>query len=200
MNAPSVTIYFCTYEILRLSVLKQTSSLYLSAITAGVAARSISVMFSSPLEVLRTYAQAHRLSSGGYTQFIREIYRARGVSGFFTGIGPTLGRDVPFSAFYWFQLEYFTRLRAPYSHYEPLPSLLAGGVAGASSALITMPFDVIKTRQQSSISNDVGFAFVMRNEGVAGFFKGTTARLARTVPACAIMISTYNTVIRFLER
>lgn len=37
---------------------------------------------------------------------MKEVVQKRGISGLWTGVGPTLFRDAPFSAIYWSLLEY----------------------------------------------------------------------------------------------
>ena len=99
-------------------------------------------------------------------------------------------------------------------------SFLSGATSGAFAALITTPFDVGKTRQQvlereqacrsskSSSSPPSGagkaqlrpeemsmprFLYqIWLDEGVAGLFRGWTARCLKVAPACAIMISSYE--------
>lgn len=79
------------------------------------------------------------------------------------GLGPTLLRDVPFSAMYWVGYEHFRRLlgRRYYGHsfHESEPPLsvafASGALSGAIAATLTLPFDVIKTRQQSLLGRFV---------------------------------------------
>jgi len=87
----------------------------------------------------------------------------------------------------------------------------AGALAGTIAAIATVPFDVIKTRQQmtvldtetSTISDRKSFLrcgfHVYKAEGITAFFKGTFPRAARVAPACAIMISSYELVKKKLR-
>ena len=74
--------------------------------------------------------------------------------------------------------------------------LIAGGGAGALSAAVTCPLDVVKTRIQiesknteeySSIRN--AFRTMVRNEGYGAFWKGLTARITWIAPACALTLA-----------
>jgi solute carrier family 25 protein 39/40 len=60
----------------------------------------------SPLELIRT-RQASRVGSAepvlGIVGELRSIIRSDGVAGMYRGLSPTLMRDVPFSAVYWFR-------------------------------------------------------------------------------------------------
>ncbi|GIM09419.1 hypothetical protein Vretimale_13282, partial [Volvox reticuliferus] len=94
-------------------------------------------------------------------------------------------------------------------------NLVAGSAAGAVAALVTTPFDVVKTQLQvgsRSTSNGDGSSNsssssggssgrvsgaevarrILREEGVAGLFRGWAPRAARTAPACAVVVASYE--------
>ena len=91
-----------------------------------------------------------------------------------------------------------------------MKSFVSGATSGAVAALVTTPFDVGKTRKQviqhSSMNTNVAglemkpeqlsmprFLYrIWRDEGLAGLFRGWTARCLKVAPACAIMISSYE--------
>lgn len=107
-------------------------------------------------------------------------------------------------------------IEAPTSATAFLDSFIAGATSGSVAALVTTPFDVGKTRQQvyrhmddhvptAQRSTPVAKAVVpeqlplpkfllhiFREEGMAGLFRGWSARCLKVAPACAIMISTYE--------
>ena len=154
---------------------------------AGAASRTLAVLCVAPLDLARTRAQAFRsggaktptgavgvrvsaavsLSSGG----VSALNRSAGLSalrGAWTGTAPTLARDVPYSALYWFALE---RLRDDLSARgeavagrnlnanERLGVNFASGVvAGGGVAALTTPLDVVKTRAQIRDVPAVDFA------------------------------------------
>jgi solute carrier family 25 protein 39/40 len=65
------------------------------------------------------------------------------------------------------------------------------------AAIITTPFDVVKTqRQVSSDAEEARLGRILKNimlkDGTAGFFRGVTPRVVKVAPACAIMISSYE--------
>lgn len=140
---------------------------------AGASARFVASLSTAPLELLRTQ-QAARVGSmdptseatlmrGGMISEFRTMIRRDGISSLFRGVGPTLMRDVPFSAIYWVSIESmrdFWRKRRDQEHRQHgriiNPSttqqfgqaLINGSVSGMIAAAATTPLDVVKTRMQ----------------------------------------------------
>lgn len=88
-----------------------------------------------------------------------------------------------------------------------LLNFFSGAIAGMISSLITIPFDVMKTRQQMNVhkltekSHIPTFQLakhIIKNEGWSGLVKGVVPRTVRVAPACAIMISSYELVKSYL--
>jgi solute carrier family 25 protein 39/40 len=183
-------------------------------------ARTGTVLLTAPLELVRTNVQSRAKSSvtDGTFALLRHVVRTEGVRGLHRGVLPTLWRDVPFSAIYWFLYEQSLKslaVRAKRSGWrsdsadrEPfLVYFAAGGVSGSAAAMITHPFDVVKTRRQMYLarvaqSSDAMANYpstmtgimkaIVRDEGAVGLYKGLAPRLTKVAPACAIMIASYN--------
>ncbi len=87
----------------------------------------------------------------------------------------------------------------------PFPAVMfCGAWAGTWSAFVTCPLDVIKTRYQVS-EGESAFANsrqaakqLLATEGVAGLFKGLTARVLWMAPGSAITIAAYEILKRFI--
>jgi solute carrier family 25 protein 39/40 len=212
MAVPAQTLYFVFYESCRSLFERGGSSSLSSALapmTAGMVSRALVVIALAPLELVRTQAMAAR---GVARLPLLEALRneARG-AGLWRGLLPTLVRDVPFSGIYW--AAYETAKASIYnaasggrggglSGHTSLStswatSFVAGLAAGTLAAAVTTPFDVVKTRLQLG-ENTRGngalatFLHVARGEGLQGLFSGVILRVARVGPACAIMISSYE--------
>ncbi|CDQ90383.1 unnamed protein product [Oncorhynchus mykiss] len=85
-------------------------------------------------------------------------------------------------------------------------SFTAGAISGAVAAIVTLPFDVVKTRRQIQlgemetlgvpVKNPTSTWHIMRGiwaeSGYRGLFAGFLPRVIKVAPACAVMISTYE--------
>jgi solute carrier family 25, member 39/40 len=170
-------------------------------------------------------------------QGVREMVQIRGYTSLWRGLNLTLWRDVPFSGIYWWGYETIrgqltdarerargrtmdrdgprsrarSRSQSRDDHTATFTdSFTAGALSGAVASILTMPFDVGKTRQQvfkDTPNTSNGGArllapeersmprflwHIFKTEGAAGLWKGWVARTLKVAPACAIMISSYE--------
>ncbi len=170
---------------------------------------------------------------------IKEMVSENGYRSLWRGLTLTLWRDVPFSGMYWWGYETIrgkltdlreerhgrslsrdtggsrtrarTRSQSRENHVATLmDSFTAGALSGASASIITMPFDVGKTRTQvfrditkaaPSATNTVApeeqsmmrlLWHIFSTEGASGLWRGWIPRTLKVAPACAIMISSYE--------
>ena len=229
MAIPGNVIYFAGYDWLRTSrkspMVGRVKEEY-APLAAGSVARVLAAIVVSPIEMLRTRMQNTTGASGVMRATmvgLRDMVSTDGYRSLWRGLTLTFWRDVPFSALYWYGYEYGRhRLNtarrqsavlsgvpqtADLSHSALLTdSFLAGATSGATAALVTTPFDVGKTRQQTVLHNPEAklkdmpegrtmprfLWHIYCTEGTAGLFKGWAARCLKVAPACAIMISSYE--------
>ncbi len=177
-------------------------------------------------------------SSPSMLSIMRAELASGGLPALFRGLTATLWRDVPFSAVYWVMMEHlrgvsqralgiapvedsdddgslrFAGSMLQESERRWLSSFIAGATGGAIAAVLTHPFDVIKTRRHMTMYGFPGSSFgdannlnrihtlrrVVAEEGPRGVFIGMGPRVFKIMPSCAIMISTYDVVKGFLKR
>lgn len=200
MAVPANVLYFVCYESLKDSLGDKS---LLVPTFAGAVARVFAVAAVSPLELLKTRMQ-HRHHQNHLRNTI-EMVRAAGPSVLFRGFFPTLWRDVPFSGIYWTAYEYLKRTWRIDSNYSGgflrhfYGTFAAGAMAGSIAAILTIPFDVVKTRMQvdlgSGMTNPSLWAHlksIYRTEGISGLTRGLIPRVGKVAPSCAIMISSYE--------
>jgi solute carrier family 25, member 39/40 len=111
---------------------------------------------TAPLELVKT-RQAAQIGGGqaarGLWAELQTIVHTEGAISLYRGLSPTLLRDMPFSAVYWYFIEYFRSSWGDSDrHLSPLEqgvqALINGSAAGMIAAAVSTPLDVVKTRQQ----------------------------------------------------
>lgn len=204
---PSTALYFTAYEavLARLRAAFPDQSTGALAMAAGGVARMGASTLASPFEVVRVQMQAVA-NAPPFRSYMARVWRG-GPRVLFAGLGPTLARDVPFSAFYWLGVETTKdALRDRVAIADPTQrrvavAFAAGVLAGAVATALTHPFDVVKTRAQlatfpQSATRAQGLwqqlRLVLSREGPAGLMAGLAPRVLKVAPACAIMIASYE--------
>lgn len=214
MAVPATVIYYTTYDQLKIRLGFQSGERnYMAPLLAGSIGRTIAVTAICPIELIRTKLQ----SRTGYTyselkSVVRNAIAQNGVLSLWRGLVPMLFRDVPFSILFWVSYENLKlNFTSSFSHsYSSLIPFVAGGIAGGMAATLTTPLDVVKTHMQVDIGEKVTglgagspvnvMRTIVRQYGIHGLFVGVIPRVAKIIPACAIMISTYEAGKSFFSK
>lgn len=191
-------------------------------------------IFKTRMQASRSTGGAHFAET---VKGMGEMITSHGYSSLWRGLTLTLWRDVPFSGIYWWGYESIrgvlterrergrgrdlktersrTRARSRSQSREDhsttfIDSFIAGATSGAVASILTMPFDVGKTRRQVFVEPGNATAgaekvlapeersmprflwHIFREEGFAGLWRGWIPRTLKVAPACAIMISCYE--------
>ncbi|XP_042346836.1 solute carrier family 25 member 40 [Plectropomus leopardus] len=210
MAVPATVIYFTCYDQLCAALRARMGNRAQEApLLAGAIARVGSASVISPLELIRTKMQSRKQSYRELTTIIRSAVQTEGWLSLWRGLGPTLFRDVPFSAMYWYNYERGKSLLCEWNNLrEPTFAItfISGALSGSFAAIVTLPFDVVKTRRQVELgelqarnlsyqvssSTFTVMSRIVAQHGFTGLFAGFLPRVIKVAPACAIMISTYE--------
>ncbi|OQS03822.1 Mitochondrial Carrier (MC) Family [Thraustotheca clavata] len=201
LAVPSTVLYYTSYDYMVREGKKKFPELsVIMPLLAGSSARIVAATIVSPLELVRTRMQGHgkNFQGNGMWNTLRTAVQQQGFKALYRGLNATLARDVPFSAIYWTCFEHFrSTLEAKFPESTKIEqSFGAGAMAGAIAATLTTPFDVVKTLQQVDGTMNMSTAEVLRRlihtQGPQAIMTGLTPRLAKIVPSCAIMISSYE--------
>jgi len=215
IGVPSSTAYMLTYDYLLRHVVPAVIPFpSVVPLAAGVFARSIVSSVVSPLELIRTNLQStpslpntpHTLRS--VLGSLEGLVRTHGVGHLWRGLGPTLWRDVPFSGLYWASYEGMKRYLERRGRSGPSVAFVCGASSGTLAALVTSPFDVLKTRRQALVMTMPDqptrvlplLQQIVRTEGVSALFAGLGPRIAKIAPACGIMIACFEGVGHMLTK
>ena len=213
MSVPLTVMYYTVYDQLKFAFGFRPDSTGLTAIAApavaGCIARTASVTVIAPLELIRTKLQSR--NNYRYSELLPSIGNAvkqEGVLSLWRGLSPMVLRDVPFSMIYWLgfeQLKAWLLARMEYSYKVPF---IAGSISGAVAAAVTIPLDVVKTHMQVELGERLAttgkmslgsgsmievMKKVVRQHGYQGLVAGFVPRVVKVAPACAIMITSYET-------
>lgn len=209
MAVPATVVYFTVYDQLQDRIkqkIQTTQNPIWIPMFAGAAARVFAATFVSPIELVRTKMQSKKLSYFEIGQAVRSLIQYQGLSSLWRGLAPTLMRDVPFSSLYWACYE---TLKQKFQQEQPTFwfSFAAGASSGTIAAVLTLPFDVIKTHRQielgeieahqvkSKLTKNSTYhrlVTLYQKRGFKALFTGIVPRVVKVAPACAIMISTYE--------
>lgn len=140
----------------------------------------------------------------------KDIIAKEGFRAFYISYPTTLAMTVPFQSIQFTTYEAVSKHLNPSSTYNPMTHVVAGGVAGGFAAACTTPLDVTKTLLQTrglsadpEIRQTSGFLQAARliytREGLKGFSRGLTPRVASHVPSTALCWSAYEYFKWFLK-
>lgn len=178
---------------------------------AGIVARTFITTIASPLELIRTNLQSTPSSSSNpntlrsVTLSVADLVRRQGTMSLWKGLSASLWRDVPFSGLYWANYEGLKSWFNRNGREGTSVAFASGAISGIAAALVTSPFDVLKTRRQALImstpSHTTATLSLLRRmiqvEGYSALFAGIGPRMAKIAPACGIMIACYEVCMRF---
>uniref|UniRef100_A0A915DSA8 Solute carrier family 25 member 40 n=1 Tax=Ditylenchus dipsaci TaxID=166011 RepID=A0A915DSA8_9BILA len=223
---PATVFYFTVYDNTFCYLRKRLSDRFqfYVPLISGSFARTVAVTVVSPLELIRTKMQSE---SFHIPRAIKRTVVSDGYSSLWRGWTATLMRDIPFSAIYWTAYELFKKRLLSHMDLEKTNftiSFISGAAAGTIAAIVTIPFDVIKTHQQITLGQTGSsqqmvsvkenpspkdnkmqstrqiLKDLVRSKGVSSLFTGLVPRIARVAPACAIMIGSYEYLKGFFNQ
>ncbi|XP_074286756.1 calcium-dependent mitochondrial ATP-magnesium/phosphate carrier protein 2-like [Silene latifolia] len=150
-----------------------------------------------PCEVLKQRLQAGLFNNVG--EAIVGTWQQDGLKGFFRGTGVTLCREVPL---YVAGMGLYAESKKLAQHLlgrelEAWETIAVGALSGGIAAVITTPFDVLKTRMMTAphgrpISTSIIALSILHHEGPLGFFKGAIPRFFWVAPLGAMNFAGYE--------
>ncbi|BEI90967.1 uncharacterized protein CcaverHIS019_0310370 [Cutaneotrichosporon cavernicola] len=186
-------------------------------LASGALSGLTSAVCLQPLDLLKTRLQQgynvgrkrHRLGP-----VVRQVIRDDGVTGLWRGTVPTVARNVPGVALYFYMLSairheltlvpFFARTtasnegkRSALAQLSSSGNLVAGAVARTSVGFVLNPITVIKARFESNAYSQYrsligGFRHLLAADGVRGLFQGFTATAVRDAPYAGLYVVFYE--------
>jgi len=172
---------------------------YLERLLAGGTAGGLAIAAFNPTEVVKTQVQAHQGPQLRMATVIQRVWRKEGLVGFWAGVRPNVMRTFLVNA-----AELGTYDEAK-SRLEPqlgkglLAHVAASGCAGFTSACVSTPADVVKTRLMNAAGGSrqyrgmlhAGFR-IASDEGLRALYKGFLPICVRKLIWCAVFFVSYE--------
>ncbi|GBG82606.1 hypothetical protein CBR_g34975 [Chara braunii] len=172
---------------------------------ASLSSTIIGTAFRIPCEVMKQRLQAGLYKNLG--EAIAGTMKMDGIKGFFRGTGVTLCREVPFYVAGMVIYEEMKKVANSLlkRQLKPWETIAVGGLSGGLAAIMTTPFDVMKTRMMTSSPGTTvtmsGIAWsIIRNEGALTLFKGCLPRFFWIAPLGAMNFAGYELAKRAMEK
>lgn len=184
---------------------------------AGATAGTTACLACYPLDLVRTRLTTQLEGAEHYrgiADAFGKIARHEGLTGFYSGVTPTLMVAVPNFAIsytvygtlkeYTLDDELFYNLRRiDADSGEPklglVLTVLCGACSGILATCVTFPMDTVRRRMQIQSLHDLEhksaqqhFVSVVRNEGFQGIYRGITPELLKVVPMVGTMFLVYE--------
>jgi solute carrier family 25 citrate transporter 1 len=172
---------------------------------AGAGAGVFEAIFAvTPMETVKTKLIETNL---GLVDGVKLILKEQGIRGLYQGLLPTILKQGSNQGL---RFLFFNGYKEKVMEYQgtknlhPLQSLAGGMGAGCFSTLGNNPFDVVKTQMQGRNAHRYKDSIdcvkqILKSDGMAGFYKGVTARMARVVPGQGIIFMSFESIQEFVE-
>jgi len=213
-SIPKSAVRFWGYETAR-SLLKDEKGAMSTRnnLLAGLFAGCLeAVAVVTPMETIKVKLIHDQLSPSpkyrGFFHGVRSIAVQQGLSGCYKGLFPTIIKQgsnqmIRFGVFY--ELKRRMLGDDPNAKFSIAQSMFAGAVAGGASVFGNTPIDVVKTRMQGLEASKYNGMMdcilkIAKNEGLRGFYKGTTPRLGRVCLDVAITMTLYSQIMTLLDK
>ncbi|XP_030062749.1 mitochondrial glycine transporter isoform X2 [Microcaecilia unicolor] len=196
---PGVGLYFSTLYAMKQHFFSDRIPTALESVFLGASSRAFAGICILPITVVKTRYESGQYHYGSVYGALRSIYGTEGIRGLFSGLTATLLRDAPFSGIY---LMFYTQTKriVPYDQldptFAPLVNFSCGVLAGVCASVTTQPADVIKTHMQLAPEKHQwtgqAVAFIFKNYGMVGFFRGGLPRALRRTLMAAMAWTVYE--------
>ncbi|KAI8736670.1 S-adenosylmethionine mitochondrial carrier protein [Biomphalaria glabrata] len=204
-SAPGAALFFVAYETSKSiygSLVQHEGLQSIGHMMAATLGEVTACLVRVPVEVVKQRTQVFSTSSS--LESFRYTLRSEGLRGFYRGYASTVMREVPFSVIQ-FPLWEFMKSKVSEKTGQPVTawqSSICGAVAGGTSAAITTPLDVAKTRiilakKGSTVAKgDIGFVLrqVIHERGLPGLFSGMVPRVVWISIGGSIFLGVYEKV------
>ncbi|KAL2162445.1 hypothetical protein VTH06DRAFT_7358 [Thermothelomyces fergusii] len=179
----------------------------ISRLTCGGIAGITSVVFTYPLDIVRTRLSIQSASFAelgerpkklpGMWKTMASMYKTEGgIVALYRGIIPTVAGVAPYVGLNFMTYEFVRQYLTLEGDQNPSAArkLVAGAISGAVAQTCTYPFDVLRRRFQINTMSGMGYQYkglmdavrvIITQEGFRGLYKGIIPNLLKVAPSMA---------------
>lgn len=202
---PIFAISFAGYRIGKKAFLSKEPK-YWQYFAAGAFSGLFTTIITTPGERIKCLMQVQGIKTfSGPLDCAQKLYKHGGVASLYRGSLATVLRDVPACGVYFLTYELLKTFFI--SNKDSLTisqTVICGGFSGVTYWFIGMPFDVVKSVQQTVATGKSTFSEVAKEvfvkKGVTVFYKGLLPVLIRSFPANAACFLGFDFAKNILEK
>eukprot|EP00434_Breviolum_minutum_P016937 symbB.v1.2.014941.t1/scaffold1102.1/size137770/7 len=181
---------------------KDKSPSYLQRLCAGGTAGALAISVFNPAEVVKTQVQTHVGANVTMREVASRVWAHDGLRGFWAGLWPNVTRTFLVNAAELGTYDEAKSRLVPILGDGFLAHVTASGAAGFTSACVSTPADVVKTRLMNAAGEDVkqyrgmvhAFSRILMDEGVTALYKGFLPICVRKLVWCAAFFVSYEKI------
>eukprot|EP00123_Amoebidium_parasiticum_P007432 comp18121_c0_seq2/m.18803 comp18121_c0_seq2/g.18803 ORF comp18121_c0_seq2/g.18803 comp18121_c0_seq2/m.18803 type:complete len:277 (-) comp18121_c0_seq2:28-858(-) len=214
---PSRAVYFMVYSQTKAAMttdmgIQNGLSVHM---TAAAAAALSAATFTNPLWVIKTRLQLSETAIGKEGRgrqlavCVKQLWREGGIKAFYRGLTAsyfgTAETIVQFVIYERLKEWAAARPDRTASHSNVMmESFLLSGVSKLVACVSAYPHEVVRTRMREPVVDGVvryerfisSLRYILKNEGIRGWYSGISAHLARVIPNTAVMFMCYELSVR----
>ncbi|CAF0816659.1 unnamed protein product [Didymodactylos carnosus] len=173
-------------------------------VLAGSGGGLVSILVSHPLNTVIIQLRTNPDTYKSALHCARSIWNKQGILGYYKNkdipmVSPAIIMSEQF--FFYGQLKRWLGIKEIDDNYEISRCFLAGALTGCISSFIETPLELIHCQIQRQIKQHThvfdpnvldGMKYILNTNGLFGFYRGFTATIIRSVPACMFFFGGYE--------
>lgn len=178
-----------------------TSPTYMQRLAAGGTAGGLAISVFNPAEVVKTQVQANRDGHLRMRDVVSRVWAKDGVVGFWAGVKPNIARTFLVNAAELGTYDEAKCRLVPYTGEGLFSHVGASGCAGFTSACVSTPADVVKTRLMNSAGGECQYRGMLHaagrilvDEGPSALYKGFLPICVRKLIWCTVFFVSYEKI------
>lgn len=174
---------------------------YAQRLAAGGTAGGLAISVFNPAEVVKTQVQTNSEGHLRMRDVITRVWAKEGLAGFWAGVKPNVARTFLVNAAELGTYDEAKTRLTPYLGEGLLSHVGASGCAGFTSACVSTPADVVKTRLMNAAGGEQRYrgvlhagSSILSEEGPSALYKGFLPICVRKLVWCAVFFVSYERI------